>query len=438
MGHDEVMTVRQRKSPQTVSVLDALENSLGAKPTRRALAKLTLAELDQLADELGEFWLIQADEPIPGGASLIGGWRSAYGSEPAFREDLGDSLLYYSKLLLLDPLADFFDDRSALPDTRGIRYRRRDGLDNVVQGGAQIWSRSGSFESLRGDPAAAAARFAGIVHNLYALEGPIRDGVTVLRSQWPVLSRRRAQLETAVRHDVASGELQDFIASIPPEEIGLTAWDNLQGLTLSLDGPVRPADEKWRAEPFFYYLDKMLAVADAFDAQYVPASVADLEFLRKKVTVGVHRLHPHAMLREVSRVVVPSVEVSIREAASVRKSSDNFEDWRSALRGIQREASADSPDELRQRVEDELRPRVNKVRRDLDRSSLKELVRADGADVVIDAALGFAVGFTTHQPLWGAAAGVSSGVLQWIRKAYTRTKPTGADAVLATLLRDPK
>lgn len=267
-------------------------------------------------------------------------------------------MLYYSRLLLLDPLADFFDDRSALPDTRGIRCRRRDGLDNVVQGGAQIWSRSGSYESLREDPAAA-ARFAGMVHNLYALEGPIRDGVTVLRSQWPVLSRRRAQLEAAVRHDVASGELQDFIASIPPEEIGLTAWDNLRGLTLSLDGPVRQADEKWRAEPFFYYLDKMLAVADAFDARYVPASVVDLEFLRKKVTVGVHRTHPDGMLREVSRVVAPSVEVSIREAASVRKSPDDFEDWRSALRGIQREASAGSPNELRQRVEDELRPRVN-------------------------------------------------------------------------------
>lgn len=432
------MATRTRISPPAATVLDALENSLGAKPTQRELARLSLAELEHLADVLGEFWLAQADETIPDGASLVGGWRSAYGSEPSFREDLSDSLLYYPRLLLLDPLANFFSNRSALPAPRGIRYRRRDGVDNVVHAGAQIWSRDGSYESLREDPVSAAARFAGIVLNLYALEGLIRDGVVVLRSQWPILARRRVQLETAVRHDVASKELQDFIASIPPDTIGPTSWDNLQGLSMSLSDPIRPADEKWQAEPFFYYIDKMLAIADAFDAQYVPSSEVDLALLRKKVTVGAHRMHPGAMLREVSRIAVPSIEVSVRQAAAIRKSSSDFEDWRSALRNIQRGASADSPDELRQRVEDELRPRVNKVRRDLESSSLKDLVRTEGMGVIIDGAVGFAVSAVTHEPLWGAAATVSSGVLQWIHKAYTRARPTGADAVLTTLLRDRK
>lgn len=432
------MATRSRMSPQAVTVLDALENSLGAKPTLRELEMLSLAELDHLAGALGEFWSIQADEAVPDGASLIGGWRSAYGSEPSFREDLSDSLLYYPRLLLLDPLANFFEDRSALPDPRGIRYRRRDGVDNVVHAGAQIWSRAGSYESLREDPVSASARFARIVHNLYALEELIRDGVVVLRSQWPILARRRVQLETAVRHDVASKELQDFIAAIPPDKIGPTAWDNLQGFSLSLDGAIRPSDEKWRAEPFFYYIDKMLAIADSFDAQYVPSSEADLTLLRKKVSVGGHHMHPEAVLREVSRVAVPSIEVSVRQAVAIRKSSSDFEDWRSALRSIQRGASADSPDELRQRVEDELRPRVNNLRRELESSSLKELVRTDGTDVIIDGALGFSVAVATQEPLWGAAATVGSGVLQWIRKAYTRARPTGADAVLTTLLRDPK
>ncbi len=170
----------------------------------------------------------------------------------------------------------------------------------------------------------------------------------------------------------------------------------------------------------------------------MPSTEVDLTLLRRKVTVGVHRAHPEAMLREVSRVAVPSIEVSVRQAAAIRKSSSDFEDWRSALRSIQRGASADSPDELRQRIEDELRPRVNRVRRDLESSSLKELVRSDGTDVIIDGALGFSVGFATNEPLWGAAATVGSAVLQWIRKAYTRARPTGADAVLTTLLRDPK
>jgi hypothetical protein len=436
MGHDEVMSLKNGKSPRTI--LNALEEALGATPVRAEMAKLGPVELDQLAGALSEFWRSQAEELIPEGASLIGGWRSAYGSEPSFREDLSDSLLYYPKLLLLDPLANFFDDRSALPEPRGIRYRRRDGVYNVVQAGAAIWSRAGSYDSLREEPGAAANRFASIVDNLYALEEPIRDGVTVLRSQWPILERRRTQLETAVRHDVGSRDLQDFISAIPADQIGVTAWDNLQGLSLSLNDPVRPADEKWRAEPFSYYLNKMLAVADAFGAQYVPASEVDLTFLRRKVVAGVHREHPGAVLREVSRVVVPSLEVPIRQAVAVRKSSDNFEDWRSALRTIQRDAAADSPAELRERVQDVLQPRINKVRHDLENSSLKDLVRTDGADLVIDAALGFSVGFATQEPLWGAAAGVGSGVLQWIRKVYTRPEPSGADAVLATLLRDRK
>lgn len=432
------MATRRRISPPAPTVLNALENSLGAKPTQQDLARLNLAELDHLAGALGEFWMAQADEAIPDGASLVGGWRSAYGSEPSFREDLSDSLLYYPRVLLLDPLANFFDDRSVLPAPKGIRYRRSDGVYNVVHAGAQIWSSDGTYTSLREDPEAAAARFAAIVHNLYALEELIYDGVVVLRSQWPILARRRVQLETAVRHDVASKELQDFIASIPPEMIGPTSWDNLQGLSISLSGPIRPADAKWRAEPFFYYMDKMLAIADAFDAQYVPSSEVDLILLRKKINVGVHQRHPDAMLREVSRIAVPSIEVSVRQASAIRKSSSDFEDWRSALRNIQRSASADSPEELRQRVEDELRPRVNKVRRDLESSSLKELVRAEGTGVIIDGAFGFAVAAATHEPLWGAAATMGSGALQWIHKAYTRAKPTGADAVLTTLLRDQK
>ena len=429
--------MRQGSPSSAVTILDALEDSLGAKPTKRELTKLSLVELDHIAGALDDFWRDQANEAVPEGASLVGGWRSAYGSEPAFREDLSDSLLYCPRVMLLDPLAEFFDDRSALPPTRGIGYRRADGIYNVVHSGAQIWSAQGSYESLRDAPALAASRFSGIVRNLYAIEGPIREGVVVMRSQWPILHRRRAQLESAVRHDVSSDDLQDLIESML-DKSQLTAWDNLQGPSLSMNGPVRPSDQKWEAQSFFYYLNKMLAVADAFGAQYVPSSGADLALLRKKVTLGVHRSHPGAILREVSRVVVPSVEVPIRQAVELRKSSEDFEDWRSSLRKIQRDASSDSPEELRQRVEDELRPRVNSVRHSLERSSIKELVRTDGTSLVIDAVVGVGVGVAVNDPLWGVAAGGGSGVLKWILKAYLRDKPTGVDAVLATLLRDPR
>jgi hypothetical protein len=204
---------------------------------------------------------------------------------------------------------------------------------------------------------------------------------------------------------------------------------------LTMDGSVRPADAKWRNEPFFYYLDKMLAVADAYDAKFVPPTRQDLGFLRLKVNEGLSRTHPGALLREVSDFALPSIEAPIREAAAVRRSSEDFEEWRGTLRSIERDASAASAEELRERVEDELRPLVNRVRRDLERSSIRELVKTDGADLVVDAAVGVSFAAATNEPFWGVAAGVTTGVIHWIRRAYTRPKPSGADAVLATLLR---
>lgn len=64
------MAMRPKMS-SAATVLDALENSLGAKPTQRELAMLSLAELDQLAGVFEEFWLTQADEAIPGGAPRL-------------------------------------------------------------------------------------------------------------------------------------------------------------------------------------------------------------------------------------------------------------------------------------------------------------------------------------------------------------------------------
>ena len=416
------------------TVFDVIENCLGDRPTRAQLEALSIEELEEVAGYLGELGTAQADQEIPGGASFLGGWLSSFWSERELREELSDSILYYDRILVLDPLANYFNDGSAIPEPHPIRYRRRDGRDNTVTAGAALWSSWGSYEETRSDPQQAARRFAAIVMNLYELEQPIRDGVVVLRSQWPVLAQRAAQLGTAVRHDIRSKELQAFIRGIPPNEIGPTVWDNLQGMAVTLDGPVHPADEAWQAEPFFYYLNKMLAVADAAGAQYVPSTAVDLGLLERKASGALHRMHPGAMLREVSRVVVPSIDVPIREAVAMRRSSDDFEDWRRSLSAIQRNASADTAEELAQRVEDELRPRVHAVQRQLQRNSLGAAVRSEGASVVIDGAVGAAATILTHDIL-GAGAGIASGVLQWIWRAYTREKPRGADAVLSVLVK---
>lgn len=415
------------------TVFDVIENHLGDRPTRAQLEALSIEELEELAGYLGELSTAQADEEIPGGASLLGGWLSSFWSERVLREELSDSILYYDRLLVMDPLADYFSDRSALPQPHPIRYRRPDGGENTITAGAALWNW-GSYEEVRSVPADAARRFAAIVMNLYELEQPIRSGVLVLRNQWPVLAERAEQLATAVRHDVGSKELQTFVRGVPPTEVGLTAWDSLQGGGITFDSPARAADKPWQAEPFFYYLNKMLAVADAAGAQYIPSTALDLGLLERKVSGALHRMHPGVMLREVSRVAVPSVEVPIREAVAMRRSSEDFEDWRSTLSAIQRNGSADTSEELAQRVEDELAPRVRAVQRGLQRSSFAASVRSQGASLVIDGAIGAATAMLTHD-VWGAGAGVTSGALHWIYRAYTREKPHGADAVLSVLVK---
>ena len=423
----------RRDSP--VTVLDALENHFGDRPSEESLKKLSTADLTELRDVLGDFWEVQADQAGADDASFLGGFYAAYDVEMQLRRELSDALLYYPKLLLLDPLANYFDDRSSLPEMRSIRYRRPDGAFNLIQGGPKLWDSSAMYMPDSDDSGEAALRFAAIVKNLYDLETPIRTGAIELRSQWPILRKRRSELETAVRHDVANSDLQAFIARIPADETGLTVWDNLRGMQVTMDLPVHPQDEKWRNAPSFYYVNKMLAVADCYDATYVPTTEVDLELLRLKVNAGLHSLHPEQMLREVARVVVPSVEVPIRQAAKMREDSENFDDWRRGLRRIGRDGVNDSPEELRQRIGDELLPRVHAVQRELKGSSLGDLIRSDGTDVVLDATATLGAVTMFGEPVSGLAAVGGSGLLKWLRKAYMRKGPGGADAVLATLIR---
>lgn len=76
------------------------------------------------------------------------------------------------------------------------------------------------------------------------------------------------------------------------------------------------------------------------------------------------------------------------------------------------------------------RPHVNKVRRDLESPRLKVLVRTDGTDRIVDGALAFSVAYASPEPPWGAAAGLGSGVLQWIRR---HASPSGLGLLVREL-----
>lgn len=419
------------------TALDVLENSLGARPTSEQLLTLTIPELENLAGLLGELSDAQSDDKIPGGASLVGGWLGGFWSEPTLRADLGKSLLYYSNLQVLDPLADYFDDRSALADSRPIRVRRPDGAYNTFTAGPKMWSTQGSFLSLRDDPDRAAARFAAIVGNIYSLEGPLRRGVIVLRSQWPILARQTQALATSVRHDVRDEAMQN-VASEPAVSgaDALAVWDNLRGGAVTGGGDVHPSDMAWQNQHVFYYLAKTLAIADASGAQYVPSSERDLRLLRTKAQSAAGSAYPAAFLDEVARVVVPSFDIPIAQAVAMRESSEGFEDWRSKLDLIRRDGAADSPDDLRERVEDELRPLVREVERELRRSSSLAILDKSAADFIVSGGVAGSVAASTGGDVGATlVAGAASGISAWIRRAYGQGSSEGAGGVLAALVR---
>jgi hypothetical protein len=424
----------------SATVLDVLENALGSRPTPEQLRKLTVLEIAELAGRLGELSEAQSEEDIPGGAAFVGGWLGTHWSEPFLKDDSGASLLYYSKLLVLDPLADYFDDGSRLPTTHPIRVRRAgDSLFNVVTSGPAIWSRNGTFLELKSDPQAAANRFASIVENLYSLENLIRGGIVILRSQWPILYNRRDSLASSVRHDIRSEEMQSLASQRVASGEEFAVWDNLRGLSLTFSRGVAPSDQPWENQHVFYYLAKTLAIADASGAQYVPSTERDLELLRTKANAVVGLAHPGQLLHEIARVVVPSFDVPIKLAVKLRVSSANFQDWRSSLDRIRRAGANDTPAEMRDRVQDELRPAIRAVSAELNRTSGLRSLNKLGADVIFSGGLTVAAAIASGgNPYVAAGAAGATGIVGWIRRAYSPQSQGGSAAVLSTLVRGTK
>ena len=148
------------------------------------------------------------------------------------------------------------------------------------------------------------------------------------------------------------------------------------------------------------------------------------------------------MLREVTRIVVPSADIPIAEAVSMRVSSDDFEDWRLALRSLHRASEGDDVQTLRERAEDTLIPRVHEVERALSRSSVGESFRRGGGNFVVDGAVGVATGMASAAggdvataALVGLAGAAGGGMLRWLLGQYAPQPITGAQAVLTTLVR---
>jgi len=432
-------TAQERVGPPSpATVLDVLEGFFGAVPDEAAVRSLNQQEIDELGDLVVQSAAVTAAAAAPEGTVYPGGWLAGNWHEQLFRGDLTLALLYYPRLLVHDPLADFFfRDFDALPPTKELheRYGRM-----TVSAGPAMWAQAAAYEGMRGNLDAVRSYLARIITFLVDAAPLLRSSVLITRSQWPTLLHHAQALTTSVRYDVRSQDMQASVANAVAAGEPVPSWDTIRGLNVVPASGLRDSDEPWQYQHEFFYLAKTLAVADAAGATYVPSTEPELDLLRIKATQAgravVGPRQPLEMLAEVARVLVPDFALDARTAVAMRSSEEAFDDWHRGLRSIAR-APEGPVQEMRERVEDELLPMVRRVAQATDRSSvMRQALRDTAATTVISGAVtAEAAGLAGGRPAVVGAAAAASGVLQWAWKAYRPPSLGGADAVLASLMR---
>jgi len=428
----------KRKSAVAVTILDVIEGFFGELPDPTSIRMLSRQEIENFGELVVESASASAGQPCDDAPIYPGGWLSSYWGEQAFRGDLNLALLYQPRLLVHEPLADFFfAEVDRIPKMQPLRALRG-GI--TLEHGPRAWARPTLYVDMKDDLESVRGHLSRTIGYLAELAPLLRSGVIVARAQWPTILEREQAIMTSARHDVRSVEMV-AVAEAAAESGGLHRWDNLRGANVTISGGFVPADRPWQWQPEFFYLAKTLAIADAAGAIYAPSTEDELRLLRTKsrqlgAVAGQERL-PVEVLREISRVLLPDMQLDATTAVAMRLSAEGFDDWRRSLRALQRQVGGATEVDLRQQVEDVLIPQVREVERAISRSTvMRNALQEGAATAVITGAVGAISSSQGGQGMGPVGlAGLGSGVLQWLWNAYRPRPLEGAQAVLASLMR---
>ncbi|NMM16010.1 MAG: hypothetical protein HHJ14_02400 [Cellulomonas sp.] len=421
-----------------VNVLDVLEGFFGELPSKATVLGLSREQIEELGELAMASASVLADDALDEPAVYPGGWLAGNWAKQLFRGDLNLALLYQPRLLVHDSLADFFfvgaDNIPELTNMRGAL-----GGMSVTRG-PKIWAPSDSYVGMRDDLDAVRHLLARIIGYFVELAPLLRSGIVIARAQWPTIRRESAQILTSVRHDVRSPEMLKAVQSASLDGGLLPVWDTLRGMHVTPPGGFDPRDALLQWEPEYFYLAKTLAVANAAGAIYSPSTEDELRLLRAKSSrleaAATREGHPVALLREVARVLVPDMQLDASTAVAIRQSESAFDDWRRSLRNLQKDTAHFTPDELRERVEDELIPEVRAIERLTSRSqAIRTVLKAESAATVISGGVATAVSLAMGQGWIGPTVGVGTGALSWLWKAYRPANLGGRQTVIASLIR---
>ena len=416
-----------------VTSLDVLENFFGDAPTADQIMSLSDSDINELRDRVMEFSRAEEPEPVPDGSIYPGSWIAGNWQIDVIRPELNQALIYHDSIVTHDPVADFFGMSSRwLPKFRPIRAA--DGSMSLERD-PMMWVHHHTYESLRSEPEQVRHFLAGLIPYIFELAPMIKSRVIVPRPQWKTFKERIDSMMASVRSDVKNPVMTEGAPQISATVGPIALWDHLRGMRAELTGPVKFSDQKWEWAVEFFHMAKQLAFSDQYSTVYVPHHSGDLALLKLKVDVlsQVQQNRPSSsVLEEVSRVVLPGLNLSAATAVKIRKDGESFEEWRRAIRKIERDSKNDDPFTLRQRVEDELTTVRGQIKREAFSTALKEHATRGGLGATFTAVsqMGLERLITGETD---PVVTIGAGAIGWIGAMFTLPNARGAGRVMVSL-----
>jgi len=362
-----------------------------------------------------------------------GGWAAELWHWQDLAQESLNLLLYYPRLIVHDPLAEFcFEHWSKFSMNKPVRLRTAVGVDggSIVPMAGPGPHSVGSWAELRSDPAVAKSRLAQIVENVVRLAPLIDAGILRLIDQYSILIRYRNQLATSVRHELRSELVISQIEKLVAEGEAPLSWDNVRGLDVTPNWAVPvAADKPLLQQPRLYYAAKCQVIAYEVGGTYSPDARSDLKLLEARVGNSVSRDPSSEFIDRVGSEALPNFKMTADLAVKMRLNESDFEDWRATLTRLDLLTDSMSSTETRDFLKSEITPAVSRIK------NLNTRRRAFGKSVDQ-----FALPLVAELAVWkfGGPFGVGgpvAGALLWARSGLTKERATGSDAVLATILR---
>lgn len=417
---------------ELVTSLDVLDDFFGGLPDADVADSLTAAQIDDLGTRVNAASqklsrMKPSAEPI-GDLIYPGGWLGSGWQHDIFRRELNCSLLYQPRLLVHDPLAEYFSsDFNILPE---VTLKGHNEFRSIH--GARMWANTGRCVNREGDIAAVRSDLKGILETLRYFEKLIRTGTIVLRSQYPILSREWHALDSSVRADMRSSPMAEVAA--PNKGMPLPRWDNLRGGQATPPGGLLNPADPTRWKPEYYYLAKTLMFSGSAGAHYAPASPNELALLQAKsatLSRGNQASAPRRpLVEEVLRQMAPDLTLDPDTAVKVRASEEAFNSWRIELRELQRASVGLSNEELPQLVSDRMQPRIDEVRKAVSKSDVLKRNAPKNLGLALIAGISALPG----GPGVAAFAAATTGVGGSLMDMYGPRHLDGSKPVIAALL----